>query len=366
MKRKSHASYPMSKRGKHDKPRLLDLPNEILLQIKSHLPGSTVYILRRTCRRFFQLSEKSQLPARNTTEEQINARVGSFKDLHEKDRGEAKMLLQRDLFCDSCRYIRPRDDRKRLFETLWCLGCQENHPRLLFSAEQGRKRGRICIGLEFHVLLCACQGITWANVERFLEQCQYQSSTRSVFHQGFSCDHTLSAIFRYNASQNKSHLHVHGVGKVGNEVRNTDVGNIGGLLCSHHKGTKLPWVLEQDSPRACKPLQSGRESDTQAHYQCRLCKRKTHLRNDRGGKEKSFISDWYIRNLSKPTDPEWLRVVDLESLDVDTDDPETKGVLWCGDQSCVVSQPRHRTAVLVRTVQYYEAQMKEAKKLLDK
>jgi hypothetical protein len=81
-----------------------------------------------------------------------------------------RSLLQRGLYCDTCRRASPRAARKLARQFLHCSGCDTQQPDGLFSLQQrrGPSKSRICIGREGYVRLCDDGTIAWSHVEECL------------------------------------------------------------------------------------------------------------------------------------------------------------------------------------------------------
>ena len=289
---------------------LLSLPPELLWWIAEYLPKPARYVLRTSCRDFFRLLQHQTTW---DTEEQKN---------------EAKNLLQRDLFCESC--LQPRAKKWRLHKPLWCSGCKDHHVRLLFSAKQRKKRRqeRVCIGREGGVWLCDHIYLQWSDLEQ-------QHSEVNPYFSNVGCNcHTLTATVDNISGGRTYSLSLSGSITMASEP-DLNMAHLDGLLCPHV-------ILEGDWRTL--PMQMVSEQ-LQRHHQCWLCGRTTHWQ-DTGGRLKASV-DWTINGLKKPTDLKWLKALDLSDIfSVD----ETRGITWCEESSCMLYQPRHRAAALIREV----------------
>lgn len=104
-----------------------------------------------------------------------------FSGTYSTELEEICTRLRRDALCLTCQENRRLGPRCRfnlshnpfsLKDTfLHCSGCQDNHPKLMFSTmhqNDGSQGTRICIGREGHIRLCEHEAITWADVESHL------------------------------------------------------------------------------------------------------------------------------------------------------------------------------------------------------
>ncbi|KAK3936576.1 hypothetical protein QBC46DRAFT_394732 [Diplogelasinospora grovesii] len=153
---------------------LCSLPDDILLRVMSQADDVSLFCLRRTSRiflrlfgdrRFRRVHDESYFtwpwPARaRWTRERVAAHV----------KPHLRPLLQRDLYCETCRNFGPEAKRRLRTELIYCSGCDTKHPAGLFSYDQrhGPPNTRICIGREGHVRICDHLVLTCADVERWL------------------------------------------------------------------------------------------------------------------------------------------------------------------------------------------------------
>lgn len=104
-----------------------------------------------------------------------------FDGEHRTQLEEIRTRLRRDALCITCQEnhrLRPGarfDVYRGRFSPedtfLHCSGCQDNHPKSMFSTmhqNMGSQGTRICIGREGHIRLCEHEVITWADVESHL------------------------------------------------------------------------------------------------------------------------------------------------------------------------------------------------------
>lgn len=145
--------------------RLYQLPVELLLAITEGLSIVDRFALRRTCRRFAQVSPQPSKPF--------------FSWPFPQQRRDMARLVWRDGACAACLAFRHHPDGRyvrrlyRLREMMWCSRCSLDHPRVFFSPGQvGKPDGeRICVGIQGKVWLCAHDRyVTWDDIKRIEEE----------------------------------------------------------------------------------------------------------------------------------------------------------------------------------------------------
>lgn len=169
---------------------LLEFPTELLLEIMSYLPGSSLQLLRSTCSLFFYLSQRSQFSHSQGPRSRISPLfiateitkppVVDISKLNKGEREEMRELLQSDLYCNSCYHQRQNITKwtwrtsNLLLTSLYCSGCKITHTRILFSQKQRKAtdQERICIGREGSIRLCENVSLTWNNLEDMKHKCR--------------------------------------------------------------------------------------------------------------------------------------------------------------------------------------------------
>ncbi|KAF4960382.1 hypothetical protein FGADI_1029 [Fusarium gaditjirri] len=140
--------------------RLLNLPQELLVQVMLNLPHSSLYMVRRTCRVLRNMTDDVQFKAFQTD---ILRQGGEHSCLTKAGFDELRMIkriLLRSALCKPCGRLFDSGELQRRLKDLWrlvaCKGCRNFHPALLFP--QGRQGsqpdGNICVGLMGKLSIC--------------------------------------------------------------------------------------------------------------------------------------------------------------------------------------------------------------------
>jgi hypothetical protein len=203
---------------------IIELPEELLLRIMSNLPGSSLQLLRSTCRLFFRLSEDSKFSDFGAEDadwfeaDKLQRYLGledklvvDYLRLPADEREEMKRFIRKDLFCAGCHDMRVRvhqgTNLQQYIECLTtvasaqggqgrgfrCSVCGIIHPAALFSQKQrmAPTEKRACIGWEGHISLCEHVKIAWADIRKMgraalqakgeagdqLSECEFEART---------------------------------------------------------------------------------------------------------------------------------------------------------------------------------------------
>lgn len=196
---------------------LVRLPDDILINIMGHADDVSLLCLRRARHTILQMfSTGIQFPRFHDQRVSLNfPRLFDFTRSLEKIPETAKPGLQaplrKDMHRELCRSIEMHAKRKKLKqELLYYSRCKTKHSVGLFSYDQRRgasNTGRICIGREGHVRMCAHMTLSWVDVEQFLYSssqtarfsCLY-ASHQSIFGQGSCRDHDHILSVKLNRS----------------------------------------------------------------------------------------------------------------------------------------------------------------------
>ncbi|KAK1758778.1 hypothetical protein QBC47DRAFT_292954, partial [Echria macrotheca] len=172
------------------KPRLCDLPDEVLLPIMGQADNVTTLCLRRTSRVFFRLFKDSRFQhLHDNSRDMLPFRYLQPTPLTREKVPQDVMpalrsLLRKDLFCQNCREMDPEADIRLRTQFLYCSGCRAQHPAVLFSCRQRHypSQKRICIGREGYVHICAHKVLQWDELEPWL-------SGKGPTYQEWKCTH---------------------------------------------------------------------------------------------------------------------------------------------------------------------------------
>ncbi|KAK3364570.1 hypothetical protein B0T25DRAFT_576806 [Lasiosphaeria hispida] len=154
---------------------LCDLPDDVLLAVMSQADHVSLFCLKRVSRIFLRLFKDrrfrhvhidpftSRWPFHLSPTWKLEKVAADIKPI-------LRPLLQKDLYCQTCRNTGPEAELRLRTKLLYCSGCRTNHPAGLFSHGQryGPSDTRICIGREGNIRICDHMVITWADVEEWL------------------------------------------------------------------------------------------------------------------------------------------------------------------------------------------------------
>ena len=167
---------------------LARLPEDILLRIMEHADDVSILCLRRTCRTMLWLlsSGGDKTPSKqfdrlfdgafNQGPPRGRKYITKPEKVPEAAKDRLRLLLQRDMYCESCRNPDLKKAEKKLqLKKLYCSGCKRRHPAGHFSQSQRSNKTRVCIGREGYVRVCQHHTVSWAEIEAFMA-----SSTRRV------------------------------------------------------------------------------------------------------------------------------------------------------------------------------------------
>ncbi|KPM34330.1 hypothetical protein AK830_g12242 [Neonectria ditissima] len=146
--------------------KLLQVPDELLLEIMRLLPDSSIYFLRQTCHIFRRISADH-----------------TFKSFHSKFSGKQSFCLTLDDYqqcriirdvlasktlCGECAGFRESGILKllmnNLYKPVYCRGCRITHPALFFPPNQRSRMGGTCIGRLGHYYLCPHESVPWSRL----------------------------------------------------------------------------------------------------------------------------------------------------------------------------------------------------------
>lgn len=171
--RRHAASHQMAK----PLPRLDYLPKPLLIQLMHTVDPVSVECLRRCSLVFLKLFSEAYPQDVSSRWKVFFPYPVSLLRLDEKQKAQLLFLTKCDAYCISCLTVPTQSDYQDRLDTwaktfMHCSGCQMDHPRYLFSAEQRRtpSRIRICIGHEGYVRLCDHKTVTWAQIMAVLKQ----------------------------------------------------------------------------------------------------------------------------------------------------------------------------------------------------
>lgn len=158
--------------------KLLDLPEELLLEIMKLLHPTSIQCLRRADRVFLRLfSDRSfqhwhrdpfdfpkDSPSfswlRGTATFESLAHDSVFRHLIRSNMAQKQCLL-----CQITRSENPPKKWELANKWLYCEACSMHHPAAFFSAAERQKyRDRTCIGHQGYVRICEHGSITWKEV----------------------------------------------------------------------------------------------------------------------------------------------------------------------------------------------------------
>ncbi|KAG5924352.1 hypothetical protein E4U42_004661 [Claviceps africana] len=159
--------------------RLLNLPNETLLDIMSYLDEGGLYSLRQTSSLFRTLFDAPQFNFCHQESTLVGRHMAfDIKTIHPGNERLIRHWVNRDKYCSSCLAIEESGILQKKVEALeelrYCDGCGEQHLDALFlpkdSKEYEEGSGQqTCIGRLGHVKLCdqhSTSIITWQDIER--------------------------------------------------------------------------------------------------------------------------------------------------------------------------------------------------------
>ncbi|KAM0420633.1 hypothetical protein ACHAPT_011549 [Fusarium lateritium] len=151
----------------NENDRLLQLPEELLLEIMEHLPHNSLYLLRQTCRTFHRISMDSAF--RDFNLEFSKPWNGNFCP-SEACYEEGKMVrdvLAPKAHCNDCNRFRETGILRRkmteLYEPIFCFACGRHHAALFFAPDQRRPKsegGGICLGRLGRFAICPHSSVT--------------------------------------------------------------------------------------------------------------------------------------------------------------------------------------------------------------
>lgn len=356
---------------------IYSLPAEMLLQIMHYLDPESIYSLRQTSWLFTQLIEDrefSQYLRPHCAGDNFLRFAASCLSTEQRD--HLAKTLWRDMLCRSCHETRNGRGWERrlehLREQLYCQGCSALHSRFLFfpqdihDSERGL-RDLECVGRRGRVHMCAhqtAQGYLWHEVES---------------HQNLDCQHSAHQPFpAIKFSRVLSHFPRQRVFPISgrrniNSACDTPMLDIArgsmpaladvqeSLIASLSRGLMSTSVCRHLQRRGRLPgfVRSGicecfakAQGDIHPFPPVRLpncpCRREHYLTCadcgavcawslEAGRIYLSFRYDWVA---VIPTSPQWLLFLNEESYVSQLFREESKHVLWCDDENCVLKYKR--------------------------
>ncbi|TWU78635.1 hypothetical protein ED733_005348 [Metarhizium rileyi] len=147
---------------------LTALPRELVLQIMSELPASSLYCLRQTSKSFrlwFELSDFQRFHHVHTSP---SSYIGFTMDISVVEKNDIANSLHHDEYCVSCLAAEEMgildNGLTRLRQLRYCEGCDRLHASALFFPGKSPAR---CIGLLGHVKVChhrSARVTTWIDI----------------------------------------------------------------------------------------------------------------------------------------------------------------------------------------------------------
>lgn len=369
---------------------LTNLPVELVEQIMSYLPASSLYCLRQTSITFMVLFDTRQFERFHKESGPSSHRMAfNVEILYAAEKSDIANSLNHEMFCNPCLAAEANGtvaERLAVLRSLrHCDGCNRLHANALFFSEDqdrpdGNSGGLLCIGRRGHITLCnshPCKPITWQDIESHVQHYTYTKYTYacadrshqpeweyndrfysggspfprlfaqrrlnlpSVFEIGYGWDLPLLQIDHYEdpdlASVRKT---------LSTLVLNAFCTN---RLCPHISADKEIQDFIQSGICICFTrytdistfdIFKGCDCGRQITLNCQVCGATYVWLRFMG---QVILSLRYLWHIQKPTSPGWLSLLCKEKLVTQ----ENHHVLWCETPSCRTNK-RPRWEALVK------------------
>ncbi|KAF4445604.1 hypothetical protein F53441_10668 [Fusarium austroafricanum] len=123
-----------------------------------HLPYSSLYTARQTCRNLRSLTDDSTFKAFHLEILQNRAERFCITEAGWEQLRTIKQMLLRMSLCNTCSNVLDSGELHRRLTELWqpmdCTGCQKSHPALFFPQNQKDSSRSVCVGLLGHFAIC--------------------------------------------------------------------------------------------------------------------------------------------------------------------------------------------------------------------
>lgn len=157
---------------------LVRLPDELLLDIMSYCDDAAIWCLRRTSRVFLRLFGAPEFKTDDPRYVKYWCapwRVQQSDELLSSLRKQRDTCIYKDRYCEPCRDIlkdKPGNPRFRelVDEEMFCVPCERNHSKGLFSATQRAQdpSKRMCIAFEGHTPICQHAVFKWCDIQDWI------------------------------------------------------------------------------------------------------------------------------------------------------------------------------------------------------
>ena len=287
-------------------------------------------------------------------------------------------------YCMDCKQSKAcpgyNDRINHLTKPLYCYGCREDHPAILFSAkhrrlspESGRKR--ICIGLEGRMMLCTHQGISWTELvhKDWAKEPGFDAEPKPGSHFPYGvemeCGHPDHLNVRMASAPLRPLSHISQYADRVAVRCNMEISMPRTGLDSHIEirpvavhVLEVLGAAESSAAMACPHLKTTpdrlgrfdlhRRSFGHGYfsYRCHTC---TFVAAFNLADEAKAVASIKLtggntmRRSERPSGPRWIQHVDPDSYGHFTD-PGTKHITWCDDRRCATTFELVRTACLYR------------------